>query len=244
MSIQIQRRGGTTQENQRFIGKSREITVDIGKNTLVVHDGQTQGGFPLAREDLENVLLEILLAKGLASNNADNFTDIGARNLIEITLSHLSGLIVQGPMSEIPGYLICDGSEVSRNDYSRLFTRIGTLFGPGDTKTTFNLPDYRGIFLRGLGGGSESDFNIIQRDAIRNIKGFFGNLYSDATNYGWGPANANGAFKLIAQSATGRGFSANHSSLVNGFEFEAANTVPTAAENRPLNMAVNFFIKY
>lgn len=47
------------------------------------------------------------------------------------------------------GYLICDGRAISRSDYADLFMMIGTSHGIGDGSTTFNLPDYRGNFLRG-----------------------------------------------------------------------------------------------
>lgn len=49
------------------------------------------------------------------------------------------------------GYLSCDGSAISRSIYSDLFYIIGTSHGNGDGSTTFNLPDYRYSFLRGLG---------------------------------------------------------------------------------------------
>jgi microcystin-dependent protein len=42
------------------------------------------------------------------------------------------------------GWLICDGSAVSRTTYSALFTAIGTYWGAGDSINTFNLPDFRG----------------------------------------------------------------------------------------------------
>lgn len=42
------------------------------------------------------------------------------------------------------GYLLCDGSAVSRTTYSELFTVIGTTFGTGDGSTTFNLPNLKG----------------------------------------------------------------------------------------------------
>jgi len=48
MATAIQRRGGTTAEHANFTGLSREITVDTDKNTVVVHDGVTAGGHPLA----------------------------------------------------------------------------------------------------------------------------------------------------------------------------------------------------
>jgi len=41
------------------------------------------------------------------------------------------------------GWLFCDGSAVSRTTYSALFAVIGTIYGPGDGSTTFNLPDLR-----------------------------------------------------------------------------------------------------
>lgn len=50
MSTQMQLRGGTTAENLLFTGAQREITIDTDKNTVVVQDGITEGGFPLATE--------------------------------------------------------------------------------------------------------------------------------------------------------------------------------------------------
>lgn len=49
------------------------------------------------------------------------------------------------------GWLLCDGSAVSRTTYSFLFAAIGTSYGSGDGSTTFNVPDYRWTFLRGFG---------------------------------------------------------------------------------------------
>jgi microcystin-dependent protein len=50
------------------------------------------------------------------------------------------------------GYLICDGRAISRAEYPQLFATLGTSHGSGDGSTTFNLPDYRGNFLRGRVG--------------------------------------------------------------------------------------------
>jgi microcystin-dependent protein len=49
------------------------------------------------------------------------------------------------------GWLICDGSAVSRTTYAGLFAVLSTSHGSGDGSTTFNLPDYRWTFLRGMG---------------------------------------------------------------------------------------------
>ena len=52
----IQRRRGTTQEHEGFTGAEGEITIDLDKETVVVHNDVQPGGYPLAREDLSNVI--------------------------------------------------------------------------------------------------------------------------------------------------------------------------------------------
>lgn len=52
------------------------------------------------------------------------------------------------------GYLLCDGSAISRVTYATLFTAISTTFGVGDGATTFNIPDTRGRSPMGAGTGS------------------------------------------------------------------------------------------
>jgi len=53
MSKLLQLRGGTTSQHNSFTGAVREVTVDTDKDTLVVHDGSTQGGFALPRTSTE-----------------------------------------------------------------------------------------------------------------------------------------------------------------------------------------------
>jgi hypothetical protein len=50
MSFAFQRRRGTTAQHSTFTGLLAELTVDTDKDTVIVHDGTTAGGFPLARE--------------------------------------------------------------------------------------------------------------------------------------------------------------------------------------------------
>lgn len=58
------------------------------------------------------------------------------------------------------GWLICDGSEVSRTTYSALFDAIGTAWGAGDGSNTFNIPDMRGCAPVGY-KSTDTDFNAI-----------------------------------------------------------------------------------
>lgn len=55
------------------------------------------------------------------------------------------------------GYLYCDGRAVSRTTYAALFNVLGSRFGAGDGTTTFNLPDWRGTFMRGWDDGRGID---------------------------------------------------------------------------------------
>lgn len=48
------------------------------------------------------------------------------------------------------GFIVCDGSAVSRSTYSELFDTIGTTYGPGDGSTTFNIPDLSGKVIVGV----------------------------------------------------------------------------------------------
>jgi len=52
------------------------------------------------------------------------------------------------------GWLLCDGSAVSRSTYAALFTVISTTYGAGNGSTTFNVPDMRGRTSIGSGQGS------------------------------------------------------------------------------------------
>jgi microcystin-dependent protein len=56
-----------------------------------------------------------------------------------------------------PGWLLADGSEVSRTQFADLFAAIGTAYGAGNGTTTFNVPDLRGRVPVGKGTASDVD---------------------------------------------------------------------------------------
>jgi len=74
------------------------------------------------------------------------------------------GSIIEYPTSDptkIPsGYLLCDGSEISRTEYPDLFDLIGTSFGAGNGTSTFNLPNYKGRVSVGY-DSNDTDFNSV-----------------------------------------------------------------------------------
>lgn len=63
------------------------------------------------------------------------------------------------------GWLLCDGSAVSRSTYADLFALIGTAHGAGNGTTTFNLPDYRGRMRVGKGTHADVD-SLGESDAL------------------------------------------------------------------------------
>jgi hypothetical protein len=94
------------------------------------------------------------------------------------------------------GWLVCDGSAVSRETYADLFTAIGTSFGAGDGSTTFNLPNFVNRFPYGASDGSSAGnasvgsknttFTTLagNDDSVtRNYSGGFG--YGSGEHGGW-----------------------------------------------------------
>ena len=65
-----------------------------------------------------------------------------------------TGSVIPFAGASAPDYwLLCDGSAVSRTDYSRLFDLVGTTYGDGDGSSTFNVPDLRSRVAIGVGQG-------------------------------------------------------------------------------------------
>jgi microcystin-dependent protein len=68
------------------------------------------------------------------------------------------GAVAMFPLTTMPsGWLKCNGAAISRTTYSDLFAAIGTTYGSGNGSTTFNIPDYRGEFLRSWDDGKGID---------------------------------------------------------------------------------------
>ena len=77
-----------------------------------------------------------------------------------------AGLVMGFAGAQAPqGWLLCDGRPVSRTQYAALFAAVGIASGSGDGATTFNLPDYRGRFLRGVDDGAGNDPDSAKRAA-------------------------------------------------------------------------------
>lgn len=126
------------------------------------------------------------------------------------------------PGAPITGWLYCDGSPVSRSTYADLFAAIGTTYGVGDGSTTFNLPDFRGVFLRGLDDG----------------KG-----YDSGRTMGSYQADDNKAHTHTV-SAWVSGSTSAISGNPSNANFTSATTSSDGTEARPKNFPVHYVISY
>lgn len=70
MAKQLQLRRGTTAEHSSFTGEVGELTIDTDKDTAVVHDNYQAGGFPLLREDLDNLANNSIAVSKLAASGS------------------------------------------------------------------------------------------------------------------------------------------------------------------------------
>ncbi|GAA5093766.1 phage tail protein [Bartonella acomydis] len=84
----------------------------------------------------------------------------------------LCGFIATFAMQEVPiGWLLCDGATYKCKDYPQLFRALGDKWGK-DSDTTFKVPDFRGMFLRGFDNGrglyTKRQFANEQQDSIKS----------------------------------------------------------------------------
>lgn len=165
-------------------------------------------GSPLTHQELDNNLLNLLIPAGAVFHFA---------------------------MATCPsGYLVCDGSIISRSEYSRLFNAIGTTYGEGDGTTTFQLPDLQDIFIRGK---SESrEIGSYQDDAFQGHRHFNINQLS----YVGGTCQSGDSVCVQSGDGLRRLLYSQSDNL-----FENNNGTPrTADETRPKNITLLPCIKY
>ena len=173
-----------------------------------------------------------------------------------------TGAIMAWPTESIPsGFLKCQGQAISRSTYSSLFTALGVTYGAGDGSSTFNLPDYRGEFLRGRAEGSTNDpdrasrtdrgdgnggDNVGSKQDYAVVEHSHGNNSGGGQNHGYNSnSNNTGTF-----SKSGHGYSSNqaHSygivhSQSYGSNYANVNGHVTNNEVRPRNVYVHWIIK-
>ena len=161
-----------------------------------------------------------------------------------IATFELVGTIIMSPLSDLHTtsgnkYLHCTGQIVSRTTYSALFAKIGTNFGAGDGSTTFAVPNYQGLFFRGMGGQvingttyTGVSVNSAQQDAVQDHQhGPQGGAYLGTTT---SASNSGGYLNSPLQRPNQYNFD-NTGTMISG----RTNSV----ETRPVNVGIYYYIK-
>ena len=136
------------------------------------------------------------------------------------------------------GYLPADGTAVSRAAYYQLFAKLGTTFGVGDGSTTFNLPDLRGIFVRGAGTqtvSGQSYSGTLGTKQGDQMQGHYHNvqMWDSTLSGGNNSKPPSGGQNAIGSQATS-------SPITDGTN----GTPRTGTQTHPANIALTYFIKY
>lgn len=207
---------------------------------------------------------EASLLRSTKGNNTDNFVtnpevigtswvlDIVTQGYVQEQLEPVkaaivarlpAGFVAAWPGNTPPdGWLVCNGSAVSRTTYADLFAAIGTTFGAGDGSTTFKLPDYQGDFLRGYLSGTSSAIGTRQAEGLPNISGRL-----DFGKQVGGMSSSSGAFSHKNISQDWAGTSTGTVNVIDYVNFDASRSNGLYGDSShvtPRNNAVSWCIKY
>lgn len=117
--------------------------ADVTAGTLPITRGGT--GAATAPEALESLGITVGTGEPPATGTPGSiYIKLGGGAMISGSSTPIGTITAYGGSTAPSGWLMCDGSEVSRAEYSLLFDAIGTAYGDGDGSTTFNLPNMAG----------------------------------------------------------------------------------------------------
>jgi Phage Tail Collar Domain len=235
------------------------VTNDFGAFTIIVGQGasgQTYSPSIFLNSDSTGIIETTLKISEDGGNVLSESAILGVpvAEVAKVALSaHIefpAGAIFPfaGPVDKIPaGWLLCDGQEYNQTDYPELFAVIGTYWG-GPAPETFNVPDLRGVVLRGVNGSSSDAFSDPDTTIriSRHTGGAFGNSVG---SYQADEFKSHKHQWKYYQEQDDQGTGGSY----NEFTFSQAGTIPDAnqpvmssggKETRSKNAYVNFIIKY
>lgn len=185
--------------------------------------------------------------------NANNLNKIEQgiyQNSIDIESIDLESILPKGMITTFAGdtaptgWLVCDGSAVSRTTYRDLFLVVGTIYGSGDGSTTFNLPNLKGKVVTGV-DTSDTNFDSLGETGgskTQELRALIGAVGSNAQAIGYsatspvsGKTYTNGLGNV--GSSVGSVSTINHSTVVVRSDGNNCSTL------QPY-IALNYIIKY
>ncbi len=231
------------EDHQQMTDKYGMVNLVIGQGVRV---GGTSSSFDQINFGISNHWLRVQIDNGSGFVNLGNdepFQSVPYAKVAGNASFIPPGFIMAygADTSRIPaGWLLCDGREIARSTYSELYQIIGDGWGRGDNSTTFNLPDLRGQFLRGvtLNSNDDPDANSV----VRTAKYSGGNMGNSVGSYQLDE------FKSHNHQIVNNGFVGVNSTIVGGGlppgNIGAFTERTGGNESRPKNAYVHFLIKY
>ena len=154
-----------------------------------------------------------------------------------------------GAVANIPAeWLLCDGASLASTDYPQLFAAIGTAWGDGTGNSgtgDFNLPDMRGVFLRGAQYNGGNDGDAATRIASQSGGNTGANVgtyqYEDFKSHNHNLRTEFGTSTVNTGAPSGQ-----YNQVNNSDQYLNNQSVKSAGgnETRPENRAVHYIIKY
>jgi hypothetical protein len=145
------------------------------------------------------------------------------------------------------GWLLCNGASISRSTYATLYSVVANRFGSVDGNS-FNVPDFRGRFLRGRDGGAGRDPDRNARVAMNGggaVGDLVGSVQADGTrshSHGYNDIyHSEGGGTVTVPSNRGSG---DTDSDNKGYDLARTSSNTGGNETRPLNANVNYIIKF
>ena len=206
MAKQVQLRRGTTAALSSVTGAEGELFVDTTKDTLTVHDGYQAGGFPLLREDLNNLAAGAITPAMLANGTANQLLRTNAAgNGVEWFTQSLAGrlldVVALGPGASL------SGDDAVHNHANRTGSS-GTWTRPAGCNNVL-------VYVTGAGGGSQIDDNSYRNASgggggtaikwIENVAASVSWTVGTGGQYSTGSTAGNGGTSTFGSYCTGYG---------------------------------------
>ncbi len=214
---------------------SPRTTLDVNGGITAVSSITASGGFYGKASGLTDLPVSTnVVTTDTTQNISGNKTFTGITFGVVPTGTVLPYIV---SISTMPaGFLYCNGQVVSRSTYATLFALIGTAFGSGNGSTTFNLPDMRGMFLRGVddGRGYDSEANrVIGSTETDTLQGHKHSVQAQVVS-------VSNVYLPFTPTACPLGDGNTGVPISDGMN----GTPRTSKETRPQNIAIAYIIKY
>lgn len=211
-----------------------------GINTTTILDGLISQTFSFTGT-INNINTTVFgYLSGVSSSIQTQLNNLSAR----IATFEIVGTIIMSPLLDLETttsnkYLMCNGQAVSRTTYSALFAKFGTLFGVGNGSTTFNIMNYNGMFLRGMGN------QIINNVNYGNYNSTYAPDPDSIQNHTH--SGQAGAYLGTVNTLQSIGYQATQNYAPNSYSFANTGQMATGRindfETKPVSIGIYYYVR-